>query len=502
MKPTFFAFTWFCLLTVCTWAQDKNIQRYGDLITPRDLKDNLSILASDAMDGRETGTRGQKMAASFISYHFKQLGLKAPVNESFYQTFYLYKNVPGEIHITTGDSKFQNYEDVIYFGKDDSGGEVDVPVIFAGRGRVEDLKAFDVSGKGVLIVTGQQDDYRIAVSNARAKKAKMVFILNTRNGEEFKSYSHQFREYLSDSRPSLVKEQVSANSSGIFFIAPLVAEKILNTNAEVLRKASESASSTSALRRIKPGRIKYLTTVKTDSIQTENVLGYLEGIDKKDELIVITAHYDHIGKDAGQTEGDHINNGADDDGSGTVAVMQLAKVFAKAKQDGKGPRRSILFMTVTGEEKGLLGSEYYTGHPVFPLSRTVVDLNIDMIGRRDEEHTDSAPYLYVIGADKLSAELNRISESVNNKYTKLAFDYTYNDQDHPARLYYRSDHWNFAQKNIPIIFYFDGIHEDYHLPSDEVEKIEFDLLALRAQCVFYTAWEIANREERIMPDAK
>ena len=218
-------------------------------------------------------------------------------------------------------------------------------------------------------------------------------------------------------------------------------------------------------------------------------------------MIVVSAHYDHIGKKQ-EGEGDLINNGADDDGSGTVTVMQLAKVFAQASKDGKGPRRSMLFLTVTGEEEGLLGSEYYTTHPVIPLENTVVDLNIDMIGRRDAQHRDSPPYVYVIGADKLSSELNRISESMNQKYSHLIFDYTYNDPGHPDRLYYRSDHWNFAQHNIPIIFYFDGIHEDYHMPSDEIGKIEFDLLEARAKCVFYTAWEIANRDERIMPDAK
>ncbi|HYG03364.1 MAG TPA: M28 family peptidase, partial [Chryseosolibacter sp.] len=253
------------------------------------------------------------------------------------------------------------------------------------------------------------------------------------------------------------------------------------------------------LKKVKAGNVAFQTKMDISTLKTENVLGFLEGSDKKDELIIITAHYDHIGmKKSG--EGDRINNGADDDGSGTVAVMQLAKVFSQAKKDGKGPRRSILFMTVTGEEKGLLGSDYYTQHPVFPLESTVVNLNIDMVGRRDEQHKDSPPYVYVIGADKLSTELNQLSESVNKTYTNLVFDYTYNDQNHPDRLYYRSDHWNFAKNNIPIIFYFDGIHEDYHMPSDEVDKIEFDLLTKRTQCVFYTAWEIANREKRIMPD--
>jgi Zn-dependent M28 family amino/carboxypeptidase len=225
----------------------------------------------------------------------------------------------------------------------------------------------------------------------------------------------------------------------------------------------------------------------------------LEGTDKKDEVLIITAHYDHEGIDKTK-KGDQIYNGADDDGSGTVAVMEIARVFAKAKEQGFGPRRSILFMTVTGEEKCLLGSEYYTNDPVIPLENTVVNLNIDMVGRRDNKHKESVPYVYVIGSDQLSLTLHKLNEEMNKKYGGLLFDYLYNDESHPSRLYYRSDHWNFASKNIPIIFYFDGIHEDYHKPSDEVEKIEFDLLRKRTQCVFYTAWEIANREERITPD--
>jgi Predicted aminopeptidases len=255
------------------------------------------------------------------------------------------------------------------------------------------------------------------------------------------------------------------------------------------------------VKKIKPATVTYQTEMSVKLLKSSNVLGYLEGTDKKDELIVITAHYDHIGKKSSGT-GDLINNGADDDGSGTVGVMALATAFAKAKENGHGPRRSILFMTVTGEEKGLLGSDFYTQNPVFPLESTMVNLNIDMVGRRDPQHKDSAPYVYVIGSDKLSSKLHELSERVNRENLNLIFDYTYNDQNHPDRLYYRSDHWNFAKNNIPIIFYFDGIHEDYHKPSDEVDKIEFDLLEKRVRTVYYTAWELANMDERITPDVK
>jgi Zn-dependent M28 family amino/carboxypeptidase len=233
------------------------------------------------------------------------------------------------------------------------------------------------------------------------------------------------------------------------------------------------------------------------------VLGILEGTDLKDEVIVISAHYDHIGLTTSGT--DKVNNGADDDGSGTTGVMALAKAYSKAKKAGKGPRRSILFLAVTGEEKGLLGSEWYSEHPVYPLSNTIANLNIDMIGRIGTDYkgnADSANYCYLIGSDKLSTDLHRISEEANAMYTKIKIDYKFNDPNDPERIYYRSDHYNFAKNGIPIIFYFNGVHEDYHKPGDEVSKINFPLLAKRAQLVYYTSWELANRDERPVVDVK
>jgi len=345
-----------------------------------------------------------------------------------------------------------------------------------------------------------EDDSRGVVSLARDRKAKIVFIYNT-DPKEFEEMVGQIKRYQSFRNLSVKKPEGNSQNSGVFFITSEVVAKIFNLSSEKLSKAANEDPKKGALKKLKPATVVYKTSIDIKVVKSDNVLGYLEGTDKKDELVIVTAHYDHIGK-LMEGQGDLINNGADDDGSGTVSVLQIAKAFAQAKKDGKGPRRSMLFMTVTGEEKGLLGSDYYTQHPVFPLDKTVVDLNIDMVGRRDPQHKDSAPYVYVIGSDKLSTELHQLSEWANKTYTNLIFDYTYNDQNHPDRLYYRSDHWNFAKNNIPIIFYFDGIHEDYHMPSDEVEKIEFDLLATRAKCVFYTAWEIVNREQRIMPDKK
>ena len=230
---------------------------------------------------------------------------------------------------------------------------------------------------------------------------------------------------------------------------------------------------------------------------SENIWAYIEGSEKPEEIVVISAHYDHVGIRNGE-----IYNGADDDGSGTVALMEMAAAFQKAKNEGHGPKRSILILHVTGEEHGLHGSRYYSENPIFPLSNTVADVNIDMIGRRDNFHPDSNNYVYVIGSDYLSSDLYNICESVNKQYTQLNLDYKYNDKKDPNRFYYRSDHYNFAKNGIPSVFLFNGTHADYHKPGDEVSKIEFDALTKRTQYGFAIAWEIANREKRLVVDKK
>jgi Zn-dependent M28 family amino/carboxypeptidase len=230
----------------------------------------------------------------------------------------------------------------------------------------------------------------------------------------------------------------------------------------------------------------------TDS---ENIWAYIKGSEKPDEVLVISAHYDHIGIENGT-----IHYGADDDGSGTVAVLEIAKAFQKAKKEGNGPKRSILFLHVTGEEHGLLGSKYYSENPLFPIANTITDVNIDMIGRRDELHKDSNNYVYIIGSDYLSSDLYTICEEANKNYIKTNLDYTFNDRNDPNRFYYRSDHYNFAKKGIPSVFLFNGVHADYHKPTDTADKIEFDALAKRAQLAFAIAWELANRDNRPVVD--
>ncbi len=240
-------------------------------------------------------------------------------------------------------------------------------------------------------------------------------------------------------------------------------------------------------------------SIRGKEVATENVAAIIPGSEFPEEYLVISSHLDHIGVRNGQ-----INNGADDDGSGTVSMLEIAEAFQQAVADGNGPRRSIVFLHVSGEEKGLLGSKFYTDQqPLYPLAQTVANLNIDMIGRLDPKREDKDPkYIYLIGSDKLSTELHEISEAVNQATVNLKLDYTYNDEKDPNRFYYRSDHYNFAKNNIPIIFYFNGTHADYHRPSDTPDKINYDMLKLRTELVFHTAWELANRDARIVVDKK
>ena len=237
-------------------------------------------------------------------------------------------------------------------------------------------------------------------------------------------------------------------------------------------------------------------SIKGEMVQSENVVAIIEGNEYPDEYIVLSSHLDHVGIQKGL-----IYNGADDDGSGTVGLLEIAEAFQDAVAAGQGPKRSIIFLHVTGEEKGLLGSSYYTENPLYPLANTMVNLNVDMIGRLDPKRKDKDPnYIYLIGADKISQELHDISEATNKKYTQIKLDYTYNDDEDPNRFYYRSDHYNFAKKNIPVIFYFNGTHEDYHGPGDTPDKINYEMLSKRSQLIFHTAWEPANRKDKIKID--
>jgi hypothetical protein len=296
----------------------------------------------------------------------------------------------------------------------------------------------------------------------------------------------------------------------MLWISPKAATALLRGEKENANKVFNSAAAGEpvAAFELSAGReVSFTVVMKTEQLYTQNVIGVLEGSDGrlKKEYVALGAHYDHDGV-GNPVNGDAIYNGADDDGSGTVSVLALAEAFAQ----GVRPKRSLLFVWHTGEEKGLWGSKYFTEYPTVPIGKIVTQLNIDMIGRskkagdtnpRNDELT--GPHeIYVVGSKMMSTALGELSESVNKSYYNLSFNYKYDDPNDPHRFFFRSDHFNYAQKGIPIIFYFNGEHEDYHRVTDHVEKIDFEKMQKVARTVYAMAWELASGMKRPAVDKK
>lgn len=498
-------------------AQDKTALKYGGSITKEDAYKHLSILASDDYEGRETGKSGAWKAAEYIAAHFKSLGLKAPVNGSYFQKVGLNEIAPGNSTLKVGKQSFENFKDFYASTSKINTNKTVKEIVFVGYGiedeKFNELAGLDLKGKVVLfsaqkepfvdgksIITGTEKasawNSNKRMRNLQSKNPALIIMFNP----DMENTVKRMGAYLKNGRMVLDKAN-QPNQAPVVTVSAAVANALLAKSKSSITDltAKIAAAGKADSKTIKTALVANIVSNVTP-VKAENVLGFLEGSDLKDEIIVISAHYDHVGVHG---EGaDKIHNGADDDGSGTTGVLEIAEAFVKAKAEGNGPRRSILFLTVVGEEKGLLGSEWYSDNPVFPLNKTVANLNIDMIGRVDDAHIDNPDYIYVIGSDKLSTDLHKISEYVNATYTRLNFDYKYNDPNDPERIYYRSDHYNFAKHGIPIVFYFNGVHEDYHKASDEIGKINFEALTKRARLVFYTGWDLVNRDKAPVVDVK
>lgn len=473
-----------------------NPVNYGKSITREDLKKHLYIVAGKEMEGRETATEGQRKAAAYIEQEFKRIGLQPGNNGSFQMYFNVYQDSLEQANIKINGNDYvldkdfainlsQNHTETL-FAKD---------VVFAGNGLADslknDYKDIDVKGKVILVMqantpaqTGRRSNLGFALQEAAMKHGAAAILVVQSNFP---------RKPMNTKGFQTINGYKATNFPNTFYISEAMANAIMGNDLE-------AAKTGSLIGKTYTTELMLDLRKSTQAVQSSNVVGLLEGTDKKDEFLVLSAHYDHLGK-RGDTV---IYYGADDDGSGTVSIIELAEAFAKAKKEGKGPARSIVFLAVSGEEKGLWGSAIYGEHPPFPLDKTTANLNIDMIGRIDPKRTkgDSTNYIYVVGDDKLSSDLRPISESVNKKYTKLELDYKYNDPKDTERIYYRSDHYNFARRGVPIIFYFNGTHNDYHRPTDTPDKINYDIMEKRARLVFYTAWEMANRNDMLKRDLK
>ncbi len=506
------------------FSQDQTLIKYANTITKDDLKNHLSIIAADSLEGRNTGDIGLEKAARYIENEFIGDSLIGPVTPSinnYYQEFELEKKIWIKKEFSTGSTTLNEGNDLYFIGI--PAGIHEYELVFAGYGlyseNYNDYKNIDVKDKLVAFIEGEPQkkngnylmsgtDKRILTldSTLNSKLVAMQtkafasiirgakgFMLIGQDDKEAKKTIRELKKAFGDVQMNIKGKENWMNFVSMIYCSPSTASEIFGTSKKkfdnTIKEKIEKSESPAGLFN---ASVKIEAIQKTEIVKTGNIIAMIEGSDKKEEYLVISAHYDHLGVIKGD-----IYNGADDNGTGTAALIELAEAFSLAKSDGNGPRRSILFIALSGEEKGLLGSEYYTENPVVPLANTVADINIDMIGRIDKEH-QTGNYIYMLGSDKLSGVLHKINEKTAKIYfPDFELNYAYNSENHPEMMNSRSDHYHFAEKGIPAIFYFSGLHKDYHTPDDDVEKIDFESYQQRARLIFATAWQIANSDEMV-----
>ncbi len=529
-KITQLFFLCLCLTTILSAqnATDKNFKLtapnnpvpFAETITQADMKAILSVLAADDMEGRETGTPGNAKAAKFIASKLAEIGIpEVEKLGGYFQNIAFTAESWDDINLEVADKPYRHLWEYYAFSNlnTDRATQTINEVVFLGYGiddaNYSDYKGKNVKGKTILIYDGEPTKNGVsyvtkseAISEWSTDRKKKLATAHKHGVEtvlivdgNLTSNLGELRRQLLDGRMKMgAGEKTAELYANSVYISTDIAKDIIGDKTKKFvkrRKKIEKKGKSKSL--TLPTNIALTQSKSINQLLGDNIIGFIEGTDPvlKNEIVVVSAHYDHIGK-----RGNAVYNGADDNGSGSTTILEIAEAFAKAKADGVGPRRSVLMIWLTGEEKGLLGSDYYSEFPVFPLENTVVDVNVDMVGRVHEKYEDNPNYIYVIGADRLSTELHKINEAANDKYSSLILDYTYNDENDPNRFYYRSDHYNFAKKGIPAIFYFNGTHADYHMISDTIEKINFEKMEKIGRLIFHTAWELANRDKRIEVD--
>ncbi len=514
----------------------QQLLKFQNEITIEYLKPRLTAFAHDSMEGRETGTESEKIAAAYLADEYKKLGLQ-PVGDdsSYFQNFDLtsftsdsvvfnvyQKNDDGKKRIdhSVADQKKTGKFVRLFGGTDTLKGDI----VFAGFGindterNVAHLEGVDLKDKWVLafqripnVVDGDtlvtpQLSTRARFQMIMDQGAKGILVIPGESLQEFDMVAEKMQgSFGESSRMDLAYRNQESNSNDLpgayNMIHPELAAQLLDLDsAEEVIKYSEEL--TDDITNFEPRALDYELVHKPytskETIESKNVLAFFEGADPqlKDEVVVLTSHYDHVGIGEPDSTGDSIYNGADDDGSGTIGMLNIAKAFAAAAENGAKPKRSILFLNVSAEEKGLLGSRYYSDHPVFDMDKTVANLNTDMIGRVDSLHQSEGieEYAYIIGAELISSELDSLIKSANEQSGRIKLNKKYNDLNDPNQFYRRSDHWHFGRKGVPFAFFFTGVHEDYHRPSDEVHKIRFDKMASILKTMYATTVMIANAE--------
>ncbi len=494
--------------------------RYSAGISASNLRTHLSIIASDSLEGRDVGTVGIQKAEDYILKRISNLGLNSFSYNNFLQNvaFTTQRWIDTDVYVD--GEWFKHFNDYLAFPDKNDNKELirDKEVIFVGYGiedtKYNDYKKANIENKIVIILEGEPKDKKgnYIVSGTTEPSIwskdidKKLFLAKAKGAQLVLVVSENFEEFVKQNRNQFFRGHTTqgdvSKSKSIYpnhiYISSKLYKALLNKNRKQESKVEKALAKGKTINAIFPCDFIVNLAREDKVISGNNVIGYVQGKTKPEEFIVVSAHFDHVGR-----KGDEIFNGADDNGSGTVALFELARAFQQSVLEANRPERSVVFIWLTAEEKGLLGSKYYVDNPLFPLENAVANINIDMIGRRaDSYESTNEDYLFVIGSDRLSKGLHNSIINMNEKYGLLTLDLKYNDAKDPNMYYFRSDHYNFAKKGIPSVFYFNGTHADYHKGTDTVDKIDFDLMAKRTKHIFNVLWDLANREDRITVDVE
>ena len=508
-------------------------RKMADAITAAQLKDYLYYVASDEMGGRDTPSQGLDLTAKFIGMLLSRWGFKpAGDNGSFYQKMDLRRDLVNQASTvaTLGGQNLVYGTD--FFANPVAGNITNLPMVFAGEGwmikskGIEPLKDVDARGKVVVVYSSsfprgvnpqevfssgrRGEAWADPMTYAKQNGAIGVIAIATPDVEQRWQMIRPLRErsgYVVEKMEDAGNKQLPT-----IYVSTKTAENLFKGESTEFAKIAEAFKANAplpafALSANKTASITILTTA--EKAATQNIVAVWDGADPvlKNEYVAIGAHYDHVGTNQNARGDDKIWNGADDDGSGTVAVLSIAEALAKAP---KRPKRSTLFVWHAGEEKGLWGSEYFNKFPTVDIKQVVAQLNIDMIGRSLDpnniikcgqgkpcnEELSGPNGIYVIGSEMMSSTLGAITKGTNDQYLKLGYDYKYDDPNDKNRFFFRSDHFNYAQNGIPIVFWFDGVHEDYHQPTDHPDKIDYAKMEKVTRTIFLTLWEVSDLKER------
>ncbi len=516
---------------------------FGNSIDTSFLMQHLEVIAHDSLEGRGTGTAGLDKTADYIAHFYSGLELTPKGDDSgWFQYFNLNATITDSLVYSTyriegADTLLVNHTVEAYDSFSDYyrtfGGSIPVSeeIVFVGFGindesrNVQHLESDEISGKWVMmfedmpyIVEGDTLINPQISANDRLRyllrdhNVSGILMITDKSETEFNELASLHGRMLGNPENLSLeyRDDLRAGSGfpiGFMNVSPRLAAEILGLNgpAEIEQKREQTIQNITSFRPQSTGYLlDYKPYMHSGTIETQNILAYLEGADPelKEEVLVLMAHYDHVGIGQPDSSGDMIYNGADDNGSGTVALMAIANALSNARSQGFKPKRSILFLHVSAEEVGLLGSRYYSDHPVIPIEKTVANFNADMIGRSDPQNIESGDtdYVYLIGGEIISSGLDSLVTAANQQSVNMRLDRRYNDLSDPNQFYRRSDHWNFGRLSVPFVFFFTGVHEDYHQPSDTFDKIEFDKYRRVVQLIYSSSIMVSNYDGRPVVD--